>query len=207
MKEFANRENVTKLLKGLVNIESPYFHEDQVMDFVNDWLNSNGLPACIHEFHEAKITDFHGKNVVGCLDSGKPGPVIYLGGHLDTVKLCDGWSKPPFEGVVEGDYMYGVGALDMKSGDAAMARKIWKNLLSLLWSEEKPEGFRAVPYGRGQDGSPLVEIPWITTNFTAQWCLKAIVTAEFIPESRPETLAELNEWLRKDPPEYRMYGA
>jgi hypothetical protein len=94
-----------------------------------------------------------------------------------------------------------------KSGDAAMARKIWKNLLSLLWSEEKPEGFRAVPYGRGQDGSPLVEIPWITTNFTAQWCLKAIVTAEFIPESRPETLAELNEWLRKDPPEYRMYGA
>ena len=94
-----------------------------------------------------------------------------------------------------------------RSGDAAMARKIWKNLLALLWSEEKPEGFRAVPYGRGQDGSPLVEIPWITTNFTAQWCLKAIVTAEFIPESRPETLAELNEWLRKDPPEYRMYGA
>ena len=94
-----------------------------------------------------------------------------------------------------------------KSGDAAMARKIWKSLLALLWSEENPEGFRTVPYGRGQDGSPLVEIPWITTNFTAQWCLKAIVTAEFIPESRPETLAELNEWLRKDPPEYRMYGA
>ena len=94
-----------------------------------------------------------------------------------------------------------------ESGNAAMARRIWARLLALLWSEEKPEGFLPVPYHRNQDGSLLSEIPWITTNFTAQWCLKAIVTAEFIPESRPGTLAELGEWLRKDPPPDRMYGA
>ena len=65
----------------------------------------------------------------------------------------------------------------------------------------------SVSYGTGEDGTPLMEIPWITTNFTAQWCLKAIVTAEFIPESRPGTLAELERELRENPPEYRMYGA
>ena len=120
MKDFASKENLIPLLRSLVEIESPYFHEENVMHFVHDWLSAHNLPARIHTFHEEKITDFHGMNVVGCLDSGKPGPTIYLGGHLDTVKLCDGWTRPPFEGVVEGNRMYGVGALDMKSGDAAI---------------------------------------------------------------------------------------
>jgi len=115
-----SREMFITLLRRLVQIESPYFHEDDVMAFVNDWLNERGVPAEIHTFYEGKETKFHGKNVVGVMDSGKPGPVIYLGGHLDTVSLCSGWTKPPFEGVVEGDYMYGVGTLDMKAGCAAI---------------------------------------------------------------------------------------
>ena len=115
-----SREEFITLLRQLVEIESPYFHEDDVMAFVNKWLNERGVPAEIHTFYEGKETMFNGKNVVGIMDSGKPGPVIYLGGHLDTVSLCNGWTKPPFEGVVEGDYMYGVGTLDMKAGCAAI---------------------------------------------------------------------------------------
>lgn len=114
------RENFEKLLRQLVSIKSPYFHEDEVMEFVNGWLNERGVPATIHTFFEPKETKFHGKNVVGVIDSGKPGPVIYLGGHLDTVQLCNGWTKPPYEGVIEGDYMYGVGTLDMKAGCASI---------------------------------------------------------------------------------------
>lgn len=114
------RENYEKLLRQLVEIKSPYFHEDDVMEFVNGWFAEKGIPAEIHTFFEPKETKFHGKNVVGIMDSGKPGPVIYLGGHLDTVQLCNGWTKPPYEGLVEGDFMYGVGTLDMKSGCAAI---------------------------------------------------------------------------------------
>ena len=113
-------ESFETLLIQLVSIKSPYFHEDEVMDFVNNWFAERGIPAEIHTFYEPKETKFHGKNVVGIMDSGKPGPVIYLGGHLDTVQLCNGWTKPPYEGVVEGEYMYGVGTLDMKSGCAAI---------------------------------------------------------------------------------------
>ena len=113
-------ESFETLLRQLVSIKSPYFHEDEVMDFVNNWFAERGIPAEIHTFDEPKETKFHGKNVVGIMDSGKPGPVIYLGGHLDTVQLCNGWTKPPYEGVVEGEYMYGVGTLDMKSGCAAI---------------------------------------------------------------------------------------
>ena len=89
-------------------------------DFAADWLKERGIPAELHTFYEGKETMFAGKNVVGIMDSGKPGPVIYLAGHLDTVSLCGGWTKPPFDGVVEGDWLYGVGALDMKAGCAAI---------------------------------------------------------------------------------------
>ena len=109
------RERYIELLRQLVAIKSPYFHEDEVMDFVNGWFRERQIPAEIHTFYEGKETKFHGKNVVGMMDSGKPGPVIYLGGHLDTVSLCNGWETPPYEGVVKGDYMYGVRALGMKS--------------------------------------------------------------------------------------------
>ena len=91
--------------------------------------------------------------------------------------------------------------------DDAMGRAIWRNLLSLLYSPEHPEGYQPVAYAAREDGADLLEIPWVTTNFTAQWCLKAIVSADLIPDCLPKTLAELNEQLRQYPPEYRLYGA
>ncbi len=41
-------------------------------------------------------------------------------GHYDTVPVGQGWKHPPFGGVVENGVLYGRGASDMKSGDAAM---------------------------------------------------------------------------------------
>ncbi|MBR5641676.1 MAG: M20/M25/M40 family metallo-hydrolase [Firmicutes bacterium] len=119
-RNIADIKAAEELLRKLVAIQSPYFHEEEVMDFVLDWLQAAGLPAQLHTFYEGRETHFHGRNVHGCLDSGKPGPVIYLNGHLDTVRLCEGWTRPPYEGVVEDGKMYGVGALDMKGGDAAI---------------------------------------------------------------------------------------
>lgn len=94
-----------------------------------------------------------------------------------------------------------------ESGDRAMARSIWVSLLALLYAEDRPEGFRPVKYRTQEDGSVLEEIPWITTNFTAQWCLKAIVTRALIPDGMPATMEELNEELRQHPSPYRLYGA
>ena len=61
-----------ELLRQLIAVKSPYFHEDEVMDFVNEWLKDRGVPAQIHTFFEPKETKFHGKNVIGIMDSGKP---------------------------------------------------------------------------------------------------------------------------------------
>ena len=115
-----DREGYTALLQQLVSIPSPYFHEDDVMAFALDWLRERGLPARLHEFYEPRETGFHGKNVSFRLDSGRPGPVLYAGGHLDTVGLCSGWTRDPYAATVEDGRMYGVGVLDMKAGCAAV---------------------------------------------------------------------------------------
>jgi acetylornithine deacetylase/succinyl-diaminopimelate desuccinylase-like protein len=104
------------LMKELISIPSPYFHEDAIVDFTYNWLNENGMEAYIHEYHEKKVTNFKGKNVLCEISGGEDGPTICINGHLDTAKLCNGWSKDPYAGVVEGDKIYGLGALDMKSG-------------------------------------------------------------------------------------------
>ena len=113
------KAEVTALLQQLTAIKSAYFHEDEIMAFARDWLCRQELPAQLHEYHDAKVTDFHGKNVIAVIDGGRPGPVICLNGHLDTVQLCGGWTRDPY-GELDGDRLYGVGALDMKSGCAAL---------------------------------------------------------------------------------------
>ena len=113
------KSEVTVLLQQLVRIKSPYFEEKEIMHFVHDWLSENGIPCQFHHYNEAKVTGFQGINVICELDSNKPGPIIHLNGHLDTVQLCNGWTKEPFAGVIEGDRMYGVGTADMKGGCSA----------------------------------------------------------------------------------------
>jgi acetylornithine deacetylase/succinyl-diaminopimelate desuccinylase-like protein len=114
-----SKEKTTELLGRLVAIASPYFQEEEVMEMVRDWFCSQGIPAVFHEYHEAKVTGFHGKNVVVTLEGSGKGPVVHLNGHLDTVKICSGWNKNPY-GQQEGEKFYGVGALDMKAGCAAV---------------------------------------------------------------------------------------
>ncbi len=45
---------------------------------------------------------------------------------MDTVNLCKGWSKDTYEGLVEGDKIYGLGVLDIKSGCCASMLAIRK---------------------------------------------------------------------------------
>lgn len=118
--DIINREQVENLLSDLIKIPSPFFREDEVMEYVYNWFKEKKLPVQIHNFHEKKITDFEGKNIVGSLKGDDEGPKILLNGHLDTVEICEGWTKEPLGAKIEGNKMYGVGALDMKSGCAAI---------------------------------------------------------------------------------------
>ncbi len=114
-----NRVETTELLKKLVSISSPYFQEQEIMYYVKEWFCTRGMNAFIHEYYEDKITGFHGRNVILELEGNKPGPVICLNGHLDSVNLCNGWTKN-YLGEEIDDKLYGLGTLDMKSGCASI---------------------------------------------------------------------------------------
>src|SRR5665647_2541896 len=88
-----SKKDITLLLQELVAVPSPYFHEESIMKLVKDWFNERGIPADFHEYHEDKVTDFHGKNVVLEIKGSKEGPVMHINGHLDTVNLCKDWTK------------------------------------------------------------------------------------------------------------------
>ncbi len=114
------QDRVTELLTQLVQIPSPYFKEEAIMDFAKNWLEEHHVHGAFHRFHENKIYDYHGINVVGTLQGVAEGPHILLNGHLDTVKLCEGWTRDPYAASVEGNRMYGLGTCDMKAGCASI---------------------------------------------------------------------------------------
>ncbi|MBN2412877.1 M20/M25/M40 family metallo-hydrolase [candidate division KSB1 bacterium] len=83
--------------------------------------------------YDQVIEDDYG-NVVGIIFGLESEPCILLNSHMDTVpavKPSSDWYLPPYEGVVWDDNLYGLGAVDCKSGIAAQlyAGHLLKKLL------------------------------------------------------------------------------
>jgi len=152
--EDINRNKVEKLISELVKIPSPWFEEENIEKFVKKWLEERNLNPWYHQVSETKMTKFEGNNVIAEIGNDH-GPTILLNAHMDTVKICDGWKRDPFAAQVEGDKLYGLGALDMKSGLAAamiaveQLKKIENQLKGkvLFTAVVDEEG----PYGLGTD--------------------------------------------------------
>lgn len=150
-----DREKIEKLTSELIHIYSPYLKEDSIMEYVYNWFNERGLSARYHRYSEERILKYKGINVVGSLKGNSDGATVLLNGHVDTVYVSEGWTKDPLKPFRDGDKLYGLGALDMKSGVAAImiAIEAFKNtvkdfkgeILYTIVSDE--EG----PYGLGTD--------------------------------------------------------
>ncbi|OGD62092.1 hypothetical protein A2160_04640 [Candidatus Beckwithbacteria bacterium RBG_13_42_9] len=101
----------TTLLSQLVSISSISGSEARIADFIYAWLKNHGVNA----FKQAQ-------NVVAKVEGKDSGQAIILNGHMDTVKPGDRnkWQTDPFDPVLKGDRLYGLGASDMKGSLAAM---------------------------------------------------------------------------------------
>ena len=120
MHKYINENEVVELLSNLIKIHSPYFHEEKIMDYVLKWLEENGIECSLHKYEEKAITGFSGLNIVGRIKGKTKGPKVLLNGHLDTVNICEGWLTKPLEPKIIDEKLFGLGALDMKSGVAAL---------------------------------------------------------------------------------------
>jgi putative selenium metabolism hydrolase len=61
-------------------------------------------------------------SAIGVIEGAQPGPTLLLDAHCDTVGIAPGstWTRDPFGAEIDGGYLYGRGAADMKGALAAM---------------------------------------------------------------------------------------
>jgi acetylornithine deacetylase len=97
------------LLVRLVRTPSPSGDEHRAAEVLARWARAHGL--------EPEIDDAAVRIVV---DGDAPGPTLLMASHLDTVPPGDGWSVPPYEGVVGGGRLTARGAVDAKASVSAM---------------------------------------------------------------------------------------
>ncbi|SOH92212.1 acetylornithine deacetylase [Monaibacterium marinum] len=70
---------------------------------------------------EAELQPVEGErvNAIGRFKGTGGGKSILFNGHLDTNPVTAGWTVDPWGGVVDDEFIYGIGVSNMKAGDAA----------------------------------------------------------------------------------------
>jgi acetylornithine deacetylase len=132
-----NKAQLTKLIQDLVKIPSVSGKEEEVQKFIFQKLSELDLnPEYVYPDVSIleksddyfKTTSFvkygyeNRPNVMATLKGSGNGKSICLSGHVDVVspEPVEHWSHDPWGGEIDGDFLYGRGASDMKAGVAAI---------------------------------------------------------------------------------------
>src|ERR1041385_4776528 len=112
----AAQAEAVKFLGELVKIDTsnPPGNESHAAEYIKSVLAAEGIPAQIYESAPGR-----GNLVARLKGNGKKKPLLLMG-HLDVVGVeRDKWTLDPFAATVKDGYLYGRGAIDDKSMDAA----------------------------------------------------------------------------------------
>ncbi len=124
------QDETTSVLQRLVrfNTVNPPGNEREAIEYLADYLEGVGFAI------EVLGATADRPNLIADLEGREPGPTLCYLGHVDTV-LADpsDWQHDPWSGDVEDGFLWGRGALDMKSqvaaeaaAGAALARDGWR---------------------------------------------------------------------------------
>jgi acetylornithine deacetylase/succinyl-diaminopimelate desuccinylase-like protein len=106
------QSQAVKLLREMIRLDTsnPPGNEEKAVQFLEAELAKEGIRS------EVFMPAPRRANILARLPGKKAGRPVVLLGHLDVVPAHDdGWVEPPFAGAVRDGFMYGRGAIDMKS--------------------------------------------------------------------------------------------
>jgi acetylornithine deacetylase/succinyl-diaminopimelate desuccinylase-like protein len=106
-----------ELLQNLIRFDTtnPPGSEIDCVNYINRLLTDAGIDTRIFAKEPNR------PNLISRLKGQGAAPPLMLYGHVDVVTTEDqDWTHPPFEGKIHDGYIWGRGALDMKSGVAMM---------------------------------------------------------------------------------------
>jgi len=98
------------LLTELVRIPSPSGREEAVARWLEGWAADRGLQVQ-RSHHGVRIT----------VRGRRPGPLLLMASHLDTVPPGEGWRIDPYAGLIRDGVLTARGAVDAKASVAAMS--------------------------------------------------------------------------------------
>ena len=116
MSEVAIHHRPAELLQQLIRFDTsnPPGTERACIEWAGQLLEASGCDVQI------VAKDPERPNLIARLRGEGRAPAFLLQGHVDVVPATGSWSRPPFGGDVADGYVWGRGALDMKSGVAMM---------------------------------------------------------------------------------------
>lgn len=112
-----NAEEAVQLVCGIVDTPSPTGREESLARFILGWCRERGLRARLQPLGPGRA------NVIVQLDGAGGGPSLLLDGHMDTSYTGEedyltGIGYKP-RAVIRDGWLFGLGAVNMKSGLAA----------------------------------------------------------------------------------------
>jgi acetylornithine deacetylase/succinyl-diaminopimelate desuccinylase-like protein len=124
------QQETTDVLQRLVrfNTVNPPGNEREAIEYLDAFVREAGFETEVLGASDER------PNLIATLDGGAEGPTLLYLGHVDTV-LADSseWSHDPWSGDIDEGFLWGRGALDMKSQVAAeavagatLARERWR---------------------------------------------------------------------------------
>lgn len=103
----------------MIRINSVSGKEKELADYLTEKLAGLGLDVQKSYFGEAQSPSLY-----TTIQGAASGPSLLLIGHLDTVAPARDWRTDPFEPVIDGNKVYGLGSMDMKGGIAAVLETV-----------------------------------------------------------------------------------
>jgi acetylornithine deacetylase/succinyl-diaminopimelate desuccinylase-like protein len=105
-------DDAVELLRKFIQIDTtnPPGNEEKAILFLESILRKEGLEADIYSPAPGRA------NILAKIGGKRPGKPVVLLSHVDVVPAqSDGWDVDPFGGVLKDGFVYGRGAIDMKS--------------------------------------------------------------------------------------------
>jgi acetylornithine deacetylase/succinyl-diaminopimelate desuccinylase-like protein len=109
--------SVADVLRRLITFDTsnPPGNERECIGYIRDLLEASGIST------QTFARDEQRPNLLARLPGSGSAPPLMLYGHVDVVPTTNqNWTHPPFGGEIHDGYIWGRGALDMKSGVAMM---------------------------------------------------------------------------------------
>jgi acetylornithine deacetylase len=127
--DVVDRKQAVLLTQEIVRVPSVVGEEHELSDVLTARMKAMEYDEV---YQQEALPGRH--NVIGVVDSGRPGPTMVLTGHIDTKPVCVGWDEDPYSGRIEDGRLHGHAVMDMKGGiggivaaGAALARcrELW----------------------------------------------------------------------------------